>query len=168
MLSAAAALPPTPGEAATLQRLSSAAGLQVVGGHLDASMLRAPIVGVLPASQTLHLSIGLPLRNRGESAALASAVSDPASPKYRRYLTPAQFDSEFSPSLRDYQAVIAFARASNFRITQTFAHRIVVGVDATVADVERAFHLTIQERDGPRAHARSDRFTRRLGRIRDV
>jgi len=149
MLSAAAALPPTPGEAATLQRLSSAAGLQVVGGHLDSKMLRAPIVGVLPASQTLHLSIGLPLRNRPESAALVAAVSDPASPKYRRYLTPAQFDSEFSPSMRDYQAVIAFARASNFKITQTFAHRIVVGVDATVADVERAFHLTIQERLRP-------------------
>ena len=126
-----------------------AGGLQVVRGHLLPEMASAPVVGVLPASTTLHLAIGLPLRNRAESHALADAVSNPRSPHYRHFLTPAQYQAKFSPSLHDYKAVLTFARNAHFIVRHTFASRVVVGVDATVAAVEQAFHMTMQVRRRP-------------------
>ena len=123
--------------------------LQVLSGHLQPEFASAPLIGVLPASKTLHLSIGLPVRNRAESQALAAAVSDPASPNYRHYLTPAQYQARFSPTLSDYQAVLAFARNARFAIRHTYANRTVIGVDASVAAVEQALHVTIQVRRRP-------------------
>jgi hypothetical protein len=124
-------------------------GLQVVSGHILPGMTNAPVVGALPPSTTLHLTIGLPLRNRAESHSLADAVSNPASPNYRHYLTPAQYQARFSPSAHDYRAVLAFARNAHFTISHTVASRTVVAVDASVADVERALHVTIQVRRRP-------------------
>lgn len=123
--------------------------LQVVGGHLRPEIVRAPLVGVLPPSTRLHLAIGLPLRNRAESEALAAAVSEPGSPDHHRYLTPAQFAMKFSPTVSDYQAVIAFARASHFSVTRTYPNRIVLSVEATVSAIQQAFHLTMQARRRP-------------------
>jgi kumamolisin len=133
-------------EAATGVRV---AGLQVVTGHLRPDILAAPVAGRLPAAQMLHLTIGLPLRNRAQSQALAAAVSDPRSPNYRHYLTPEQFRAAFSPSLGDYLAVLGFARASHFTVTHAFGNRVALDVDAPVAAVERAFHLTMQTRLRP-------------------
>ncbi len=127
----------------------SVAGLQVVPGHLRPEILRAPIVGVLPASQTLHLAIGLPIRNRAEATRLAAAVSNPASASYRHYLTPAQYQARFGPALGDYQSILAFAQASHFTITRTYANRMIVDVDAPVSAIQQAFHLTMQTRVRP-------------------
>ena len=97
----------------------------------------------------LHLSIGLPLRNGAAAQALVAAITNPASHSYRHYLTPVQFEREFSPSVRDYQALIAFARASGFAVTHIFSHRIVLSVVAPASAVERAFHLTLLRRLRP-------------------
>ncbi len=147
ILSLAVALPTTiAADAATIIR---APGMQVVTGHLRPDIVAAPLVGRLPPAQTLHLTIGLPLRNRAESRALVAAVSDPRSPSYRRYLTPAQFLAAFGPTAADYRSVLAFAQASHFTVTRTFGNRVALDADATVAAVEQAFHLTMQMRLRP-------------------
>ena len=61
--------------------------------------VRAP-VGNLPGSQRLNLAIGLPLRNQQELDTLLQQLYDPASPNYRRYLTPEEFTERFGPTER--------------------------------------------------------------------
>jgi hypothetical protein len=103
-----------------------------------------PPVGRLPGTQRLRLAFGLPLRNRGELDALLGQLYDPANAKYRQFLTPEQFAEMFGPSEQDYQALIAYAKASGFTVTATHPNRVVLDVEGAVADIERAFHLTMR------------------------
>ena len=47
---------------------------------------QAPVVGDVPATQQQRLVVVLNLRDVAGAEALASAVSDPASPQYRQYV----------------------------------------------------------------------------------
>ena len=95
----------------------------------------------LPGANRMDLAIGLPLRNPEELAQLLHQLYDPASPNYRRYLTPEQFTKRFGPLESDYQAVSAFAAANGLRVTSRHPNRMLLDVNGSVADVERALHL---------------------------
>ena len=47
-----------------------------------------------PSSNAVHIQVDLGFRNPKEVAAFSAAVSDPASPLYRQYLSPADFNSK--------------------------------------------------------------------------
>jgi hypothetical protein len=121
-----------------------AAGMRVLRGHVPEVVARLQPVGRLPATNRLHLAIGLPLRNQTELDDLLRRIYDPASPDFRHYLTPEQFTEMFGPTEQDYQAVIAFAESSGLTVTGTHPNRLLVDVDGPVADVEKAFHVTMR------------------------
>jgi hypothetical protein len=104
----------------------------------------ASVIGRLPATQRLDLAISLPLRNPEQLQSLLGQLYDPASPSYRHFLTVQQFTDEFGPTAGDYAKVMAFAQAYGFTIEQVFPNRLVLSVSAEAADVERAFHVTIE------------------------
>src|SRR5271168_5294470 len=101
---------------------------------------KAVPVGLLPASQRLNLAIMLPLRNQGELMNLLSELYDPASPNYRKFLSVAQFTERFGPTSEDYKAVVDFAEANGFTVTGTPANRLLVDINGSVAQIEKAFH----------------------------
>ncbi len=101
-------------------------------------------IGVLPNSQTLSLAIGLPLRNREALTNLLDQLYDPASPNFRRFLTPEQFTEQFGPTEQDYEAIVAFAQANGFVVTTRHPNRVILDVKASVADVERVLHLQMR------------------------
>jgi hypothetical protein len=105
--------------------------------HLSAS-------GTLPSTNRLHLAIGLTLRDAPGLEAFLTRLYDPASPDFRRYLTPARFADRFGPSEPDYQAVIAFAQTNHLSVTATHGNRLLLDVSGTVADIQRAFHITLR------------------------
>lgn len=118
-----------------------AAPPQVLPGHVPAVVQSLQPLGRLPETDRLQLAIGLPLRNREVLTNLLRQIYDPASPNYHHYLTPEQFAEQFGPAEKDYQAVIAFAQANGLRVTATHSNRMLVDVNGSVADVERALHL---------------------------
>src|ERR1700683_5077980 len=77
---------------------------------------RAPFVDRLPATQSLRLDIVLPLRNPSDLENFLHELYDPSSPSYRHFLTVQEFTARFGPSQEDYDAVIAFAKASGFAV----------------------------------------------------
>jgi len=81
------------------------------------------------------------MRNETELSDLLNQIYDPSSPIYHHYLTPAQFTERFGPSIQDYQAVIAYAKKHGLRVTATYSNRMLVDVNGSVPDIERAFHL---------------------------
>jgi len=127
----------TPVQAAERQTLQGHVPPAVAGLHLQPS-------SVLPPSQHLRLAIGFPLRNQEALNNLLQQIYDPASPNYHHYLTPEQFTEQFGPTETDYQAVIAFAKANGLTVTGTHPNRVLLDVDGTVAEVQKAFHVAMR------------------------
>jgi uncharacterized repeat protein (TIGR01451 family) len=124
---------------------ASAAERQHLNGrHVPTAVDRLAPVGDLPGSQRLNLAIGLPLRNQPELESLLQQLYDPASPNYRRYLTPGQFTEQFGPTEQDYQAVMEFAKANGLTVTFTHPNRLVLDVTGTATDIAKAFQLTMR------------------------
>ena len=124
----------------------AAAERQVLQGHVPAAVaqLKLQPVGRLPATNHLHLGISLPLRNNEALGQLLKGIYDPASPNFRHYLTPAQFNERYGPTEADFQAVIQFVKANGLTVTHTNPGRTLVSVEGAVADVEKTFHLTLR------------------------
>ena len=72
------------------------------------------------------------------------ALYDPASPDYRHYLTPQQFTDRFGPTEQDYQAVVDFAKKHGLTIVATHSNRLLLDVNGSVADIQKAFHVTMR------------------------
>jgi hypothetical protein len=133
----------------TFTNPASAAPMQILAGHVPAAAESVQPAGFFPATNHLRLAIGLPLRNQAALSNLLRQIYDPASPNYHHYLTPEQFAEQFGPAEADYQAVVAFANANGLRVTATHPNRVLLDVDAPVANVERAFHVTMRTYQHP-------------------
>ena len=97
----------------------------------------------------INLSIGLPLRDREGLTNLLAQIYDKSSPNFRHYLTPEQFTERFGPTTEDYEAVAKFARTHGLKVTARHSNRMLLSVNGTVADVERAFHVGMNEFQHP-------------------
>lgn len=119
--------------------------LQVLHNHVRPVVTsgQAPSVGRLSHAKRMNLAILLPLRNQAELANLLSRLYDPSSPDYHHFLTVAQFTENFGPTEQDYQAVVNFAKANGFKVTDTPSNRLLVDVNGTVAQIEKAFHVNM-------------------------
>ncbi len=119
---------------------------QQLTGHVPGVVARLKPVDRLPATQRLHLAIGLPLRDPAGLSAFLQDIYNPAGPNYHAYLTPGQFADRFGPSEQDFQAAIDFSKASGFTIktNSNHANRLVLSLEGAVADIEKAFHLTLR------------------------
>jgi subtilase family serine protease len=103
----------------------------------------AQFVGSAARHRVLKLVIGLQLQNRADLDALLVELYDPASPNYRRFLTPPQFAQRFAPPHRQYQQVMRYLRASGLEVTGSYPNRMAIEARGTVERVERAFGVKI-------------------------
>ena len=120
-----------------------ATATQVLHGTVPVAVASLPPTGTVPNTTVMSFAIGLPLRNTNVLSAWLKQVYDPTSPNYRVYLKPAQFAAQFGPTASDYQAVINYAKAQGFTITGTHSNRLVVDVSGSVAQIDKAFHVTM-------------------------
>jgi hypothetical protein len=125
--------------------------LQVLHNHVRPAVSsgQAALVGPLPATQRMQLSIVLPLRNQAELTALLGQLYDPSSPNYRHFLSVGQFTEQFGPTAEDYQSVVDFAHANGFIVTGSPANRLIVPIEGTTAQVEAAFNVRMNNYQHP-------------------
>jgi uncharacterized repeat protein (TIGR03803 family) len=97
----------------------------------------------------MDLVLGLPVRDQAALSTLIEQLYDPNSVNYHQYLTPEQFAERFGPTEQDYQAVIRFARMHGLTVTATHPNRTLINVNGAVADIERAFHVTLRTYQHP-------------------
>src|SRR6476469_9765398 len=100
-------------------------------GHVPSVVSQVAAKGDLSAQTEVHLALGLPVHDQQGLDAFVRAISDPNSPQYRQYLTPAEFTERFGPTEADYQAVINFAESNGMTISETHPNRMIVDVKAT-------------------------------------
>lgn len=123
--------------------VSSGATPQLLPGHRPEAALAALPTGRLPADRVLRFGIGLPIRHQDKLDAFLGRLYNPASADFHHYLTPGQYADQFSPTEEAYRALIKFAEARGFRVLETHANRIFVGLSGTVEQIENAFQLNL-------------------------
>lgn len=125
---------------------------QTLRGQIPAAVSRLQPIGRLSSSAELKLAIGLPLRNAEQLTNLLARIYDPANPGFRHYLTVEQFTRDFGPEETDYQAVMAFTKVNGMEVIATHPNRLLLDVRGSVADIERAFHVTMRTYQHPSEH----------------
>ncbi|HYA08881.1 MAG TPA: protease pro-enzyme activation domain-containing protein, partial [Gaiellaceae bacterium] len=92
---------------------------------------------------TLRLDVVLTPTAAAQLSALATAVSTPGSPSFRRFLSPAQFAARFGASDETLAAVEQSLRDRGLHVTGVSANRLLVHVTGTTRTIERAFSLSL-------------------------
>jgi hypothetical protein len=103
----------------------------------------ARLVGPASQSQDLHLVIGLQPPRLAQEEQFLRALQTWGSPLYHRYLTPAQWNTQFAPSATDEQQVVDWAVSQGLTVTERFPNRLTVGVHGSAAVVGRALGVQI-------------------------
>src|SRR5215472_12702722 len=98
--------------------------------------------GPAPNNLPILVTLAIPLRNVALLDSMVMQVSDPSSPLYRHFLTPAQLRSDFLP-VGTYDSLTAYLRASGFTIEMTALDSEVV-VQGTVSQFQTAFGGSIE------------------------
>jgi kumamolisin len=98
-------------------------------------------IGRLAADQIMTLDVVLPVRDQAGLDALVEQVSDPASPSYRRYLTPEEFSARFGPSQADYDALVQFLTTKGFTVVGDTRDSMDVAIKGPVSAIESAFNV---------------------------
>lgn len=105
--------------------------------------LKAQQVGHVDPKQKLRLALGLEPPHAAEEQQLIHDLQDPKSPRFRHFLTAAEWNERFSPSAENEQAVIAWATSQGLRVTNRFPNRLIVDVEGTVDTIEKTLGVNI-------------------------
>src|SRR5689334_2205158 len=92
---------------------------------------RAPLVGAVSPSQSVRMSIVLPVRNQSALTQLLSDIYNPASQNYRHFLTVQQFTDQFGPSEQDYASLIQWAKDNGFNVDDESKNRMILEISGT-------------------------------------
>ena len=101
------------------------------GGYRD--------LGRYAATAPTHLGILLRYQHEAELAQLTYLQGEHGSPYFHRYLTSAQFDNYFAPSIATVNKLALEMQRRGFRVTRIFPNRTLVNVTGTGATTERLF-----------------------------
>jgi len=122
---------------------ASTVGGKLVAHNTPAYVFTAKSLGSEDPSKTIEVSIWLNPHNRGELDALAIQLYDPASPKYRQFLSRSQFAARFAPTAEEAKTVQQFFEAHNLKVVKVAPHNFFVRASGSVADVQSAFHVQL-------------------------
>jgi subtilase family serine protease len=102
----------------------------------------ATILGGLPATTRMRVTVSLNARDPAALADYAQAVSAVGSSLYRHYLTPRQFAQRFGARAAQLRAVQASLRAHGLTPGPASANALSIPVSATAGQLARAFSLS--------------------------
>jgi subtilase family serine protease len=118
---------------------ASSSGRAALAGSVPAWATSANFKQSADASANVGFRIYLGWRDERGAAAIAQAVSDPHSPSYGHFLTPAQFRQQFAPSQASVKAVTSWLRSQGFTIDYTPQNNHYVAAEGTIAQAAAAF-----------------------------
>ena len=118
----------------------------------------AKYAGHMDPQQMLRVVFALRPPHMQEEEQFLDELQDPASPQFHQYLSAAEWNARFAPSLEDEQAVVAWAQGQGLSITQRYPNRLLVDVEAPVAVIENALAVSINSYQiGEETHFSNDR-----------
>ncbi len=127
----------------TLTQPSQAAstGSKTLARNTPAYVATAKNLGHEDATKVIEVSLWLEMRNRGEFDALARSLYDRTSPNYRHWLAAKDIAARFAPTEEQAATVRQFLEARHLGVVKVGPNNFYVRARGTVADVESAFQL---------------------------
>ena len=122
----------------------AAAFTPIAGMEVLPALARAQDVGAAPANQELQIAVSLPFARPAEAQAFVDSVSNPQSPNYRQFISPAEVGARFGLPQSSVDAVAQYLAGHGFEITLIADNRLAVLARGTVADLEKAFHTSVR------------------------
>jgi len=122
----------------------SARFVPIAGMELLPAIQRAQDIGPAPAEHVLTLAVSLPYAQPDAMQAFVDALSDPHSAQYRKFITPAEVGARFGQPESVVSSVAQYLVQNGFELTLVAQNRLAILAQATVAQVERAFHTTLR------------------------
>ena len=122
---------------------ASAASTAVVNGTASPAAPKTPTIASVPAVTPISFDVSLNLRDPAGAAALAQAVSTPGSSQYHAYLTPAQWESQYSPTSAQVAQVTTWLRQQGLTVGAVSPDRLRIDVAGTAAQIEQAFSVRL-------------------------
>jgi subtilase family serine protease len=116
---------------------------QLIAGNTPSFVAESKLAGPVDPAQTIDVSIWLNPHNRGELDQLAQDLYNPNSPNYHRWLTKAEFSARFAPTKDEAETVKTFFVSHGLQVVSTGPDNMFVRARGTVANVQRAFHTTL-------------------------
>jgi subtilase family serine protease len=99
--------------------------------------------GPTPSAELIEFDVGIELKDLPGAEALAKEVTDPTSRNYRRYLTPQQWESRFSPSVKADREVEASLRSAGIKIVKVAPDRMTIVAEGTAEQIDAYFGTTL-------------------------
>jgi subtilase family serine protease len=96
-----------------------------------------------PSAELIEFDVGIELKDRPGAEALAKETTDPTSRNYRRYLSPQQWESRFSPSIRADREVVESLRSAGIKIVKVTPDRMTIEAEGTAEQIEAYFETTL-------------------------
>lgn len=120
---------------------AAAGRLVSVGGPLElpTDLVR---LGPMNPDATVRIDVALRLSDPAGLATYATAVTDPSSPAYHRYLSPAQLTAAFGPTAAQASAVVRALRSAGLEVGAVPANRLLISASGDVRSVSAALHTT--------------------------
>ena len=95
------------------------------------------------SGKMLRLAFALKPPHPDEEAAFLEQVQNKQSPSFHHFLSAAEWNERFGPSIADEQQVVEWAKREGLTITHRYGNRLVVDVEAPAGSIETALRLTL-------------------------
>jgi subtilase family serine protease len=118
-------------------------GGKVVAHNTPRYVATAKNLGAEDPAKTIEVSIWLQLHNQGQFDELTKSFYDASSPNYRHWLKAADIAARFGPTDEEAKTVRQFFTDHNLAIVKTGPSNFYVRARGTVGDVEKAFHVQL-------------------------
>jgi subtilase family serine protease len=106
--------------------------------HLDRDA-RIVDLGLAPQSEVRQITLSLAVRNAAAMDAHAASIVDPASPNYRKFLTPAQVGSLYGQDATSIAQVVNFLQSQGLTVTKVYANNLLISAKGTNAQLAAVF-----------------------------
>jgi kumamolisin len=114
-----------------------------IAGNTSPALTSAQVLGHEDSNRVLEIVVGLKMRNKAELDALIARQSDPNSLDFRNFISPSDFARRFGPWSTDVDNVTQHLTANGLTVLEVTPNNLLVRARGTVAQVERAFGVTI-------------------------
>ena len=93
--------------------------------------------------QKLRLVLAIQPPNMAEEEQFIKELTDKSSPNFHEFLTAGQWNARFAPSAEDEQKVVGWANSQGLTVSNRYANRLLVDVEAPAGVIEKVFNVTI-------------------------
>lgn len=120
---------------------NAASALVALPHNVSPALTTSDRMGALAPDTPLSVAVSLKLHNTEGLNQFLADVANPASPGYRHYLTPAQFDARYGPTRSDIATVTSFLTSAGLTVKDVDGQ--VVDATGSAAAISHAFGTTI-------------------------